>query len=60
MQIFHQSKYDLKGNPRSYMKIRMNANIMKTQFFHNILYDLKRQFYVMEKFCHFLLKNPLN
>ena len=33
------------------MKICMNANIMKTQFFHKILYDLKFHFYVMKKFC---------
>ena len=29
----------------------MNANIMKTQFFHKIMYDLKCHFYVMDKFC---------
>ena len=28
-----------------------NVNIMKTQFFHKIIYDLKCHFYVMEKFC---------
>jgi hypothetical protein len=36
------------------MKILMNANIMKTQFFHKLyIYDMK--FYVMEKFWDFLL-----
>ena len=36
------------------MKISMNANIMKTQFFRKIIYDLKCHSYVMEKFCDFL------
>ena len=35
------------------MKIFMNAIIMKTQFFYKIIYDLKCQFYVIEKFCDF-------
>ena len=52
-------KYDLKGHPRSYkttfmpksfvsgpilIKICMNANIMKTTFFHEC------HFYIIEKF----------
>ena len=36
----------------------MNANIMKTQFFHKIIYDLKCHFYVMEKFCDFFTLRP--
>ena len=28
----------------------MNANIIKTQFFHKIINDLKCHFYVMDKF----------
>ena len=36
------------------MKICMNANIMKTQFFHRIIYDLKCHFYIMKKFVTFL------
>ena len=32
------------------IKICMNANIMETQFFHEIIYDLKYNFYIMEKF----------
>ena len=62
-------KYDLKGHPRSrpllcknrsstfvygpiLMKIDM-INIMKTQFFHQIIYDLKYHVYDMENFCDF-------
>ena len=29
----------------------LNANTMKTHFFHKIIYDLKCHFYVIEKFC---------
>ena len=34
----------------------MNANIMKTQLFYKIIYDLKCHFYVMEKFVFFYFK----
>ena len=59
-------KYDLKGLPRSYkttfmpksfvsgpilIKICMNANIMKTKFFHEC------HFYIIEKF--FIALRPL-
>ena len=32
-----------------YGLILMNANILKTQFFHKIIYDLNCHFYVTEK-----------
>ena len=41
------------------MKIGMNANIMKTQFFHEIIYDLKYHVYDMEKFCDFFTLTDL-
>ena len=33
----------------------MNAIMMKIQFFHKIIFDLNCHFYVLEKFCDFLL-----
>ena len=36
----------------------MNANIMKTQLFHKIIYDLKCNFCVMGEFCDFLTLRP--
>ena len=36
----------------------MNATIMKTHFFHNIIYDLKCHFNVMEKFCDLFTLRP--
>ena len=48
------------------MKIYMNANITKTQFFHKIIYGLNFHFYVMKKFvifftlAHFDLITTLN
>ena len=41
------------------IKICMNATIMKTQFFIKLyVYDLKYQFYFMEKFCYFFTVRP--
>ena len=40
------------------MKICMNANTIKTQFFYEIIYELKCHFYVMEKFCDFFTLRP--
>ena len=38
------------------IKICMNVNIMRTHFFsHKIIYDLKCDYHIMEKFCDFLL-----
>ena len=42
------------------IKICVNANIMKTQFFHKIIYDLKCHFYVIEKFRNFFILRPSN
>ena len=36
------------------MKICMNANIMKTQFFHKKIFDLKCHFYVIDKLYDFI------
>ena len=36
----------------------MNANIMKTQLFYVIIYDLKYHFFVIEKFCDFFTLRP--
>ena len=36
----------------------MKANIMKTQFFHKIIYDLKCHFYVIKKFCDLFTLRP--
>ena len=41
------------------MKICMNANIMKTQFFHKVIYGLKCHFYVMINFVIFFTLRPL-
>ena len=35
-----------------------NANIIKTQIFQKIIYDLKFHFYVMEKFCDYFTLRP--
>ena len=69
--FFHKMKYDLKGHPMSYkttfmpkcsnsfvyvpilIKISMNANILKTQIFQRS--NMTCHFYVIEKFCDFLL-----
>ena len=40
------------------MQICMNAKIMKTQFFHKIIYDLKCHSYVREKFRIFFSLRP--
>ena len=36
----------------------MNTNIMKTQFFHKIIYDLKCHLYFMEKFYEVFTLGP--
>ena len=41
------------------MKICMDANIMKTKFFHQIIYDLKCTFMLWRSFVIFLLENLL-
>ena len=40
------------------MKICINANIMKTQYLHRIIYDLKCYFHVMKKDCAFSTLRP--
>ena len=40
------------------MKICIKANIMKTYFFHQIIYDLKCHFYFIAKFCDFFTLRP--
>ena len=42
------------------MKICMNADIMKTYFFHKIIYDLKCYFYVMKEFLDFFTLRPFD
>ena len=36
----------------------MNVNIIKTQLFHNFIYDLKCNFWVMGEFCDFFTLRP--
>ena len=36
----------------------MNAIFIKTQFFHKTIYDLKRHFHVMVKFCDSFTSRP--
>ena len=50
---FHQNNSSTFVYGPILMEICMNANIMKPQFFHKIIYDLKITSYVMERFCDF-------
>ena len=38
----------------------MNANIIREQFFHKIIYALKCHFHVMKKFCDFFTLRPFD
>ena len=42
------------------MKICMNADIMKIQYFHKIIKDLKYNFYVMKKILDFFTFRPFD